>query len=66
VTNNPNASVAASVGAFTIILVWAVQQFGLEIPEYVSQAITVLGISLVLWLGKRRPSARPARREATR
>ena len=65
-TSNPNASVAASVGAATLILVWLIQQFGVAIPETVSQAITVLGITLVLWLGNSRPSAPQARPESTR
>lgn len=64
--DNPNASVAVSVGAATLIGVWIIQQLGVAIPETVSQAITVLGISLVLWLGRRRPVASAARRESTR
>jgi hypothetical protein len=66
VTENPNASVATSVGAATIIAVWVAQELGMAIPEHVSQAITVLGITIVLWFGSRRPSAPPARPEATK
>jgi hypothetical protein len=58
VQENPNASVSFAVGAATIILVWIIQLLGLDVPEMVSQAITILGISLVLWAGKNKTSAR--------
>lgn len=61
VTENPNASVASAVGAATIVAVWLGQELGLAIPEHVSQAITVLGITGALWLGRRKKKdmARP-------
>lgn len=62
VSDNPNASVATAVGAATIVAVWIGQELGLAIPEHVSQAITVLGITVALWIGRRKKDA--ARPEA--
>lgn len=43
-TPAPSRKVAAGglAGALTIILVWAVAQFGLEVPGEVASAITVI------------------------
>lgn len=40
----PTSKVVAggAAGAVSIILVWAASLFGLEVPEYVAQAFTVL------------------------
>ena len=60
VSSNPNASVTAFAGAFTIVLVWAVGIAGLACPAEVASAFTTLFAAAILWLGRpQRLSASP-------
>lgn len=52
-TSNPNAEVAVYTGAGTIILVWLLSVFGIDVPAEIGAAITTVATGLVLFLGKR-------------
>ena len=54
VTNNPNASVAAGVGAAVTIAVWVASALGLDVPPEVAAAVTTLAGSIVLLVGNRK------------
>lgn len=54
VSNNPNASVAAGVGAAVTIAVWVASALGLDVPPEVAAAVTTLAGSLVLLVGNRK------------
>lgn len=54
VSNNPNASVAAGVGAAVTVAVWVASALGLDVPPEVAAAVTTLAGSIVLLVGNRK------------
>jgi high-affinity Fe2+/Pb2+ permease len=58
VSSNPNASVTAFAGAFTILLVWGAGVAGLPVPAEVASAFTTFVAAIILWIGRRERQAR--------
>jgi NAD(P)H-hydrate repair Nnr-like enzyme with NAD(P)H-hydrate dehydratase domain len=56
VTDNPNASVAATAGAGVTLAVWVATMLGVDVPPEVAAAAVTLFGSLVLYLGKKKPA----------
>ena len=52
VSNNPNASVTAFAGAFSVIVVWAVGFAGVPIPGEVASAFTTVVAAVILFVGR--------------
>lgn len=52
VSNNPNASVTAFAGAFTVLLVWGVGFAGVPIPGEVASAFTTVVAAVILFVGR--------------
>jgi hypothetical protein len=57
VQQNPNATMATLAGSLTIILVWIVAAAGVEMPAEVASAFTTVLAALLLFVGRKRPSA---------
>ncbi len=53
VSNNPNASVAAGIGAVVTIGIWVATALGVDVPPEIAAAITTLAGSVVLLIGNR-------------
>jgi hypothetical protein len=54
VSDNPNASVAASAGAAVTLVIWLATMFGVDVPpEVAAAAVTVVGAA-VLAIGRRK------------
>ena len=54
VTSNPNAEVAVYAGAATVVIVWLLGHFGIDIPAEVGAALTTVLTGLVLLAGRRK------------
>jgi len=54
VTSNPNAEVAVYTGAGTVVIVWLLGHFGIDIPAEVGAALTTCLTGGVLLLGRRK------------
>jgi hypothetical protein len=55
--DNPNAAVAAIAGALTVLGVWIVGLFDVDVPPEVSSAATTVFVALLLFLGRRRSAS---------
>jgi hypothetical protein len=54
VTDNPNASVAATAGAGVTLAVWLATSLGVDVPPEVAAAAVTLVGAAVLALGRRK------------
>ena len=52
VSNNPNASVTAFAGAFTVLVVWGLGFAGVPIPGEVASAFTTVVAAVILFVGR--------------
>ena len=50
---HPNAVAGGTAGAFTVIVVWAAGQFGVDVPPEVASAFTTLVAAATLFVGRR-------------
>lgn len=51
---NPNAAVAGGGTGLGVVLIWALGQFGVDMPNEVAVALVGALTTVALWLGKRR------------
>jgi hypothetical protein len=54
VTDNPNASVAATAGAGVTLAVWLATILGVDVPPEVAAAAVTLVGSVVLYVGRKK------------
>ncbi len=65
VSNNPNASVTAFAGAFTVIVIWGLGFAGLPIPGEVASAFTTVVAAVILFVGRIERAQPPTGRATT-
>ena len=43
--------VSGTAGAISILLVWGLNSYGIEVPTEVAQALSILAASMFSWMG---------------
>jgi hypothetical protein len=56
---HPNATAAGVAGALTILLVWVLSLVHVDVPTEVASAITTVGATVVLLIGRRGGKSTP-------